>query len=222
VLTALWLSRSKGRRGHRVTPRSGWACALGLAGLLLVVSAQAGHLGELSLHNLALAVLAAGQHHRGHAVPEALVHALRRAHRQCRAVAGRAGRDACRWRCWSPSPWNCTRSCVGAMAWSVLVLTLGGSSLLYLLIQRGAATQVTSLMYLVPPCTALLAWLLFGELARPSRSRPPRCRSSVRARRSRTRSDPALRAGAGRSGHALLARTTGCLAQPVERRPYKA
>ncbi|MEO7008694.1 MAG: EamA family transporter, partial [Caldimonas sp.] len=23
--------------------------------------------------------------------------------------------------------------------------------------------QVTSLMYLVPPCTALMAWLLFGE-----------------------------------------------------------
>jgi drug/metabolite transporter (DMT)-like permease len=52
---------------------------------------------------------------------------------------------------------------IGAMAWSVLVLTLAGSSLLYLLIQRGAATRVTSLMYLVPPTTALLAWLLFGE-----------------------------------------------------------
>ena len=32
-----------------------------------------------------------------------------------------------------------------------------------LLIQRGAATAVTSLLYLVPPCTALMAWLLFGE-----------------------------------------------------------
>ena len=52
---------------------------------------------------------------------------------------------------------------VGALAWSVLVLTLGGSSLLYMLIQRGAATAVTSLMYLVPPCTALMAWLLFAE-----------------------------------------------------------
>ena len=52
---------------------------------------------------------------------------------------------------------------IGAMAWSVLALTLGGSSLLYLLIQRGAATRVTSLMYLVPPCTAVLAWALFGE-----------------------------------------------------------
>jgi drug/metabolite transporter (DMT)-like permease len=52
---------------------------------------------------------------------------------------------------------------IGSMAWSVLALTLGGSSLLYLLIQRGAATAVTSLLYLVPPCTAVMAWLLFGE-----------------------------------------------------------
>ncbi len=50
-----------------------------------------------------------------------------------------------------------------ALGWSVLVLTIGGSSLLYMLIQRGAAASVTSLMYLVPPCTAILAWILFGE-----------------------------------------------------------
>ena len=57
--------------------------------------------------------------------------------------------------------WN--PSFIGAMAWAVLALTLGGSSLLYLLIQRGAATTVTSLLYLVPPTTALMAWLLFNE-----------------------------------------------------------
>jgi len=62
-----------------------------------------------------------------------------------------------------PAPIELHPQLLGAMAWSVLVLTLGGSSLLYMLIQRGAATSVTSLMYLVPPCTALLAWLLFGE-----------------------------------------------------------
>jgi drug/metabolite transporter (DMT)-like permease len=56
---------------------------------------------------------------------------------------------------------------VAAMAWSVAVLTLGGSSLLYLLIQRGEATRVTSLLYLVPPCTALLAWAMFGESLTP-------------------------------------------------------
>jgi drug/metabolite transporter (DMT)-like permease len=52
---------------------------------------------------------------------------------------------------------------VGAIAWSVLALTLGGSSLLYLLIQKGAAASVTSLMYLVPPVTAVIAWTLFDE-----------------------------------------------------------
>jgi drug/metabolite transporter (DMT)-like permease len=51
-----------------------------------------------------------------------------------------------------------------AMSWSVVGLTLGGSSLLYLLIQRGAAQSVTSLMYLVPPTTAMMAWLLFDEV----------------------------------------------------------
>lgn len=57
--------------------------------------------------------------------------------------------------------WN--TELAGAMAWSVLGLTLGGSSLLYMLIQRGAAASVTSLMYLVPPTTAMMAWVLFGE-----------------------------------------------------------
>lgn len=56
---------------------------------------------------------------------------------------------------------------VGALAWSVLGLTLGGSSLLFILVQRGAATRVTSLLYLVPPCTALQAWWLFGEALSP-------------------------------------------------------
>jgi drug/metabolite transporter (DMT)-like permease len=50
-----------------------------------------------------------------------------------------------------------------ALAWSVLALSLGASSLLVLLIQRGAATRVASLMYLVPPTTAVMAWLIFGE-----------------------------------------------------------
>ena len=52
---------------------------------------------------------------------------------------------------------------VGALAWSVLALSLGASSLLYMMIQRGAAAAVTSLMYLVPPSTAFMAWLLFDE-----------------------------------------------------------
>lgn len=60
-----------------------------------------------------------------------------------------------------PALWNAEMT--WAMVWAVLVLTLGGSSLFYMLIQRGAAAAVTSLLYLVPPTTAVMAWFLFDE-----------------------------------------------------------
>lgn len=50
-----------------------------------------------------------------------------------------------------------------ALGWLVVVLSLGAISLLLLLIRRGAATSVSSLMYLVPAVTAVMAWLMFGE-----------------------------------------------------------
>ncbi len=52
---------------------------------------------------------------------------------------------------------------VGALSWAVLVLSLGSISLLLLMIRRGAVTQVASLFYLVPPVTAVMAYLMFGE-----------------------------------------------------------
>jgi drug/metabolite transporter (DMT)-like permease len=50
-----------------------------------------------------------------------------------------------------------------AMGWLVLGLSIGAILLLMLLIRRGAASQVASLFYLVPPVTALEAYLLFDE-----------------------------------------------------------
>lgn len=52
---------------------------------------------------------------------------------------------------------------VFALTWLVVVLSLGAVSLLYLMIRRGAAAKVASLFYLVPPVTAVFAFLLFGE-----------------------------------------------------------
>jgi drug/metabolite transporter (DMT)-like permease len=52
---------------------------------------------------------------------------------------------------------------VFALAWLVLVLSLGAIFLLLYLIRQGAASRVASLFYLVPPTTALMAWALFGE-----------------------------------------------------------
>ena len=50
-----------------------------------------------------------------------------------------------------------------AMGWLVLGLSVGAILLLMLLIRRGAASQVASLFYLVPPVTALEAYILFDE-----------------------------------------------------------
>jgi drug/metabolite transporter (DMT)-like permease len=54
-----------------------------------------------------------------------------------------------------------------ALAWLALVLSVGAISLLYFLIKRGKATQVSSLFYLTPPVTAVLAFLFFGETLTP-------------------------------------------------------
>lgn len=52
---------------------------------------------------------------------------------------------------------------VFALGWLVLVLSIGAISLLNWLIRHGSAVNIASLFYLVPPCTALIAWALFGE-----------------------------------------------------------
>ena len=163
VLTALWVSATG--QEHRVAPRQWLGLALGLAGLVLVVWNKLGH-GEITVINLSLCLMAllsitVGTLYQKRFVAPcdvrcanlvqltaAFVVVLPLALLETETV--------------QPTP-----ALLGALAWSVLALTLGGSSLLYVLVQRGAATRVTSLMYLVPPCTALLAWLLFDELLTP-------------------------------------------------------
>jgi drug/metabolite transporter (DMT)-like permease len=56
-----------------------------------------------------------------------------------------------------------TREFVLALAWLVVVLSIGSIGLLYWLIRRSAATSVASLFYLVPAVTAVMAYVLFGE-----------------------------------------------------------
>jgi drug/metabolite transporter (DMT)-like permease len=159
VLTALWLSAAEGAR--TIAPRQWLGLLLGFAGLLLVVGHKLG-LGEVTGLNFALALLAllsitAGTLYQKRFVQPTDV-------RTANLVQIAAALLVTLPLAWlEAGAWRWHAELAGAMAWSVLVLTLGGSSMLYLLIQRGAAAQVTSLLYLVPPCTAVLAWLLFGE-----------------------------------------------------------
>lgn len=53
---------------------------------------------------------------------------------------------------------------IGALLWAILALSIGSIFLLFTLIRKSAATQVTSLLYLTPPTTALMAWAAFGEV----------------------------------------------------------
>ncbi|HEY8050741.1 MAG TPA: DMT family transporter [Ramlibacter sp.] len=157
VLTAVWISA----RGGEVRGRQWAGLLLGLAGLVLVVWQKLG-LGEVHPLNLLFAFVALVSITAGTLYQKRFVQPcdVRTANLVQLAAAfivtlpiALAEGEAMRW----------NAQLAGSMAWSVLALTLGGSSLLYLLIQRGAATAVTSLLYLVPPTTALMAWVLFGE-----------------------------------------------------------
>jgi drug/metabolite transporter (DMT)-like permease len=57
---------------------------------------------------------------------------------------------------------------VFALAWLVLVLSIGAISLLFTLIQHGEATRVASLFYLTPLTTAGMAYFMFGEKLDPA------------------------------------------------------
>ena len=158
VLTAVWLSFN----GGRISWRQWTGLVLGFAGLVLVVSRKFGQGSEVSALTMGLAIMALLSITAGTLYQKRFV-------APCDVRSASAVQMAAALLVTLPFAlmetqgieWNAHS--MGAMAWSVLALSLGGSSLLYMLIQRGTATAVTSLLYLVPPCTAVMAWLLFGE-----------------------------------------------------------
>jgi drug/metabolite transporter (DMT)-like permease len=159
LLTALWLSlqgRQEAAGGRE------WAgLVLGLAGLALVVwhkvALAEANAAALALASMALVAITIGTLYQKRFVRATDVRSANAVQLMAAFVVtlplALLERETMRW----------NLEAGAAMAWSVLVLTLGGSSLLVLLIQRGAATRVASLMYLVPPTSALMAWMLFDE-----------------------------------------------------------
>ena len=165
VLTAIWLSTLSRSGGASVSRRQWLGLLLGFVGLVMVVSrkfVQGTPLDHVTFENMAWAVMALLAITSGTLYQKRFVQPCDvRTANTVQLIA--AALVTIPLALLEPEGMQWNGQLMGAMAWSVLGLTLGGSSLLYLLIQRGAAASVASLMYLVPPTTAMIAWLLFDE-----------------------------------------------------------
>lgn len=157
--------------GERVTPRQWLGLLLGLSGVALVVAAKIS-LSGLSPLAIGLCVLALLSITAGTMIQK----------RFCPGFDLRTGTViqfsasalallplAVLLEGFTPSlahvDW--TPQFVGALLWSILALSIGAIFLLFTLIRRNDATRVTSLLYLTPPTTAVMAWLVFGEKLSP-------------------------------------------------------
>ncbi|MEY4490867.1 MAG: hypothetical protein RLY41_673 [Pseudomonadota bacterium] len=158
VITAIWLSA----RGGHVSRRQWQGLALGFVGLAMVVSRKLEGGIEvtpwsLTMITMALISITTGTLYQKRFVQPCDV----RTANAVQLMAAYVVTLPLAMLETEPALWNAEMT--WAMVWAVLVLTLGGSSLFYMLIQRGAAAAVTSLLYLVPPTTAVMAWFLFDE-----------------------------------------------------------
>jgi drug/metabolite transporter (DMT)-like permease len=157
--------------GERVRPRQWLGLMLGLCGVGLVVAAKI-HLTGLAPAAIALCVLAllsitAGTMYQKRFCPQFDLRTGTVIQYATTALAllpfavlleGFGPRmDAIHW----------TPQFVGALLWAILALSIGAIFLLFRLISRSDATRVTSLLYLTPPTTAVMAWLMFGEALSP-------------------------------------------------------
>jgi drug/metabolite transporter (DMT)-like permease len=154
--------------GEALTRRQVTGLFLGLSGVLLVLAPAFSRTGEMTFIALLLLIAALSgstsatlmQKKMGHSIPllagttyQFLIAAI---------VLGifsvATGKTSINW--------NLESSL--AMAWAVVVTSLIAILLLLWMLTRGSAARVSSLLYLVPPTTALQAFILFGEKLTPT------------------------------------------------------
>ena len=58
---------------------------------------------------------------------------------------------------------NFTTSFILAMSWQIVMVSFGAFTILMYLIKIGSASKTSNLFFLVPPTTAVMAWLVLGE-----------------------------------------------------------
>lgn len=152
--------------GERVTPRQWIGLAVGFAGVALVVADRdfsgSDDAAALVANGVALVALAAGVLYQKRYAVAMDLRAGSTIQFAVSAVLAGAGAILT-----EDMRVEWTGEFVLALAWLVLALSLANSLILLALIRRGAAAKVSSLFYLVPAVTALMAYALFDERLGP-------------------------------------------------------
>ena len=147
--------------GERIDRRAAAGLALGFLGVTLVIHHKLAGVGEPA--GLAAVVVAVVSMTIGMLYQKrrcAHIDLLTNTTVQL-AFAGAAALAVAWWIDDRPIQW--TVPIFAVLGWSVLVLSIGATLLLYVLLRRGDASRVASLLYLVPPVTAMMAWAVYGE-----------------------------------------------------------
>jgi len=58
---------------------------------------------------------------------------------------------------------NFTKSFIFSMSWQIVMVSFGAFTILMYLIKIGSASKTSNLFFLVPPTTAIMAWMVLGE-----------------------------------------------------------
>jgi drug/metabolite transporter (DMT)-like permease len=152
--------------GEHLRARQWLGVLLGLSGVLLVVGPRAAHshaelaailLGLLGVVGLAGGTLYVGRWGRG--VPLLPATAVQLGSAAVLVLLAMVLFET------PAATWSLTA--VASVTWNVAVVSIGGMSLYYFMLNRGAAGRVAANFYLVPGVVALLGWWLLGETLTP-------------------------------------------------------
>jgi len=149
--------------GERLIARQWTGIAVGVAGVALIVAPKLGVVDHVPLVPLAAALgatlsLSLGTIWQKRSRPRMDL----RVNATMQYVGAFALTAPVAWLA-EPHHFDGSAALLGALAWAVLGLSVGGIAIMLTLLKRGAASRVAPLLYLSPPVAGLMAWALFGE-----------------------------------------------------------
>ncbi len=154
--------------GERILPRHWLGLAVGFVGIVIVLAPKIGDaIGGVSPATFAACVLSALAISIGTVWQKKFVANVDLVTVTLWQYVGAALLMACGSLLFETRTFTVTGELVFAMAWLVLVLSIGAIFLLMRMIREGEMSKVSSLFYLVPAVTTVIAWVLFGETLTP-------------------------------------------------------